>query len=294
MSGIRIGLGQFGSAPLDVATNLSRGVAAVETAAGAGARVVVLPELTSSGYVLDRDLLESVAESADAGGPALNAWSAAAARHGVTVVAGFPERSADRLYNAAAVFGPDGSLAGVYRKLHLFAGETGVFDPGDRGLPVFAVGDLRLGVLICYDLRFPEALRILAVQGADLVAVPSAWVGGFDRDAGAEIGQVRTVRVLANLNAVPIACASQVGTAGPFTFLGSSVAVDPFGRDVRAPASRSETATVVTGLDRGLLAMARDRGEGMSPLAQRRTDVYEPLLGYRPHNWSGADDGNGR
>lgn len=292
MSVTRIGLAQLDIAALDVEGNVAASVVAAEEAVAAGASVVVLPELASSGYVLDSTLLQDTAEDTDDPGPALAAWSACAGRLGATIVAGFPERSGDRLYNAAAVFGPDGTLAGVYRKLHLFAGEVGVFSPGDRGLPVFEVGGLRLGVLICYDLRFPETLRIHAVRGVDLVAVPTAWVGGFDTEADpeADIGQVRTVRVLANLSATPVACASQVGQTGPFSFLGSSLTVDPFGRDVAGPADRRRPGVLLAELDSALVRLARDRGEGISPLTQRRTDVYGELLGYpdAPHRQEGA------
>lgn len=289
MTGVRIGLAQLSLAPLDVASNIERTVAAVEKAAADGADVVVLPELASSGYVLHEPTLRSVAERTDRPGAALRAWADVAAATRTTVVAGLPESDGDALYNTAVVLGPDGRVVTRYRKLHLFAGEVGVFTPGDLGLPVAEVGGLRLGVLVCYDLRFPEALRIHAARGVDLVAVPTAWVGGFDAEDGAtEIGQVRTVRVLANLNATPVACASQVGSAGPFAFLGSSVLVDPFGNDVAAPASRTEESVTVLELDTDLVRRARDRGEGISPLKQRRTDVYDELLGYAPTQEEGS------
>ena len=282
MTTLRVGLAQLALAPLEVEANVTRTVDAVEKAAADGARVVVLPELASSGYVLDEPLVRPLAEDVTRPGPALTAWSEVAARTGTTVVAGFPEVEDGRLYNAAAVLGPDGSLLATYRKLHLFAGEQDVFTPGDHGLPVVEVDGLRLGVLVCYDLRFPEALRIHALRDVDLVVVPTAWVGGFDApDAAAtDIGQVRTARVMANVNATPLACASQVGQAGPFSFLGSSVLIDPFGTDVAPPASRTEESVVVLDLDRTQLGLARHRGEGMSPLDQRRTDVYAELLGY--------------
>lgn len=282
MSTLRVGLAQLALAPLDVEANVAHAVDAVEKAAADGARVVVLPELASSGYVLHEPLVRPLAEDVTRPGPALTAWSAVAARSGTTVVAGFPEVEEDRLYNSAAVFGPDGELMAVYRKLHLFSDELEVFTPGDHGLPVVEVDGLRLGVLVCYDLRFPEAVRIHAVRDVDLVVVPTAWVGGFDAfDARAtDIGQVRTARVMANVNATPLACASQVGQAGPYEFLGSSVLIDPFGTDVAAPASRTEESVVVLDLDRTRLHSARHRGEGMSPLDQRRTDVYGALLGY--------------
>lgn len=281
MTTLRVGLAQLSLGALDVERNVAHTVDAVEKAAAEGARVVVLPELASSGYVLHEPLLRPVAEDVARPGPALTAWSGVAAHSGTTVVAGFPEIADGRLYNAVAVFGPDGVLCGHYRKLHLFAGEQDVFSPGDLGLPVVEVDGLRLGVVVCYDLRFPEAVRIHALRGVDLVAVPTAWVGGFDvPDVAADIGQVRTARVMANVNATPLACASQVGRAGPFEFLGSSVLVDPFGTDVAPPASRTEESVVVLDLDLNRLDRARNRGAGISPLAQRRTDVYGELLGY--------------
>lgn len=281
MTTLRVGLAQLSLGALDVERNVAHTVDAVEKAAAEGARVVVLPELASSGYVLHEPLLRPVAEDVARPGPALTAWSGVAARTGTTVVAGFPEIASGRLYNAVAVFGPDGARCGHYRKLHLFAGEQDVFSPGDLGLPVVEVDGLRLGVVVCYDLRFPEAVRIHALRGVDLVAVPTAWVGGFDvPDGAADIGQVRTARVMANVNATPLACASQVGRAGPFEFLGSSVLVDPFGTDVAPPASRTEESVVVLDLDLTRLDRARNRGAGISPLAQRRTDVYGELLGY--------------
>jgi|SRR5882757_4042439 len=284
MRPLRIGLAQLDLDALDIEANVARTMAAIEQAAATGATIVVLPELANTGYVLDHTLLALAAEEVDADGLAITAWSTAAARLDVTVVAGFAERDGDRLYNSAVILGPDGAVAAHYRKLHLFAGESDVFTPGDLGLPMAEVAGIQLGVLICYDLRFPEALRIHAVEGADLVAVPTAWVGGFDRDKEPQedIGQVRTVRVLANLNATPVACASQVGQTGPFEFLGSSLVVDAFGQDVAPPAARDAAGVTVADLDLGQVALARTRGDGMSPLTQRRLDVYDELLGYRP------------
>lgn len=284
MNTIRIGLAQLALAALDVEQNVQRTVSAVEEAAAAGATLVVLPELASTGYVLDYDGLLPVSESVDEPGPALSAWSACAARLGVGVIGGFAERDGDRLYNSAIAFDSSGGVVGHYRKLHLFAGEADVFLPGDLGLPVCYIDGLRVGLLICYDLRFPESTRILAVEKVDLIAVPTAWVGGFDQTGTEDslaIGQVRTVRVLSNLNGTPVACASQVGQTGPFSFLGSSVVVDPFGNDVSPPMSRLDEEVSVVHLDRNLLARARDRGDGIAPLRQRRTDVYGEQLGYR-------------
>lgn len=283
MSAVRVGLCQLSLEPLDVASNVEATVRAATEAAGAGAAVVVLPELASSGYVLDRELVAPLAESADEPGRSLTAWRECARTLGITVVAGFPEKHDDRLFNSAVVIDPEGGIAGVYRKLHLFAGEHGVFEPGDTGLPVFEVAGVRLGVLICYDLRFPEAVRILALQDADLLAVPAAWVGGFDAYAEGDlpIGQVRNARVQAGLNSVAIACASQVGQSGVFSFLGSSLVVDAYGRELSGPCDLVKQETPVVDLDLAHVRQARERGAGLSPLASRRTDVYSETLGYR-------------
>lgn len=285
MPRVRIGIAQLACAPLDVAENVVRTTAALLSAAAGGADVVVLPELAATGYVLDRGALLERAESTEAPGLVLSAWSAAAREHGLVIVGGFAERDGDRLFNSVAVIGPDGAIEGTYRKLHLFGRERDVFAPGDHGLPIFEVAGARLGVVVCYDLRFPEAVRILALRDADVVAVPTAWVAGFDVSVPvsptASIGQVDGALVQGNLNSVFVACADQVGTAEPFTFLGRSVVVDPYGRPVLGPLDATEPGVHVVEIDTGTVRAARHRGPGISPLEDRRTDVYGELLGYR-------------
>jgi predicted amidohydrolase len=286
VSRLGIGIAQLACAPLDVAANVATTTAALHAAAGRGARLVVLPELAATGYVLDREALLDRAESTEAPGPVLSAWSAAARERGIVVVGGFAERDGDRLYNSVAVIGPDGRIAGTYRKLHLFGRERDVFAPGDVGLPVFEIAGLRLGVVVCYDLRFPEAVRILALRDVDLVAVPTAWVAGFDKATPAasttgSIGQVDGALVQGNLNSVFLACADQVGTADPFTFLGRSVLVDPYGQATVGPLDPVAEDLVVVEIDTDDVRSARHRGPGISPLEDRRTDVYGDLLGYR-------------
>ncbi len=243
----------------------------------------MLPELAATGYVLDRDALLDRAESTQAPGPVLSAWCAAARECGTVVVGGFAEMDGDRLFNSVAVIGPDGRIAGTYRKLHLFGRERDVFTPGDHGLPVFEVAGLRLGVVVCYDLRFPEAVRILALRDVDLVAVPTAWVAGFDKATSptGSIGQVDGALVQGNLNSVFLACADQVGEAEPYTFLGRSVLVDPYGRATVGPLDPVAEDLVVVEIDTDDVRRARHRGPGISPLEDRRTDVYGELLGYR-------------
>jgi N-carbamoylputrescine amidase len=282
---LTVGLAQLVCVPLDREHNVAAACAATAEAAARGAAIVVLPELVTSGYVLDQAGLRAQAESPARPGPGLSALQAAAARHRITVVAGFPELDAERLYNSAAVITPDGQIAAVYRKLHLFSAENHVFDAGDAGLPIVAVEGVRIAPLICFDLRFPEVVRILSVRGVDLITVPTAWVPGFDADStDAEIGQVRTARVLANLNAVALGCASQAGAP----FLGSSVLIDAFGRPVAGPADRDRPGLLLGELDLAVGDAARTRGTGLSVIGQRRTDVYDHLLGYHDATFPGG------
>jgi predicted amidohydrolase len=186
------------------------------------------------------------------------------------------ERAGRSIYNAAVLVGPDG-VALHYRKLHLFADEKRVFAPGDRGLPVASTPHGTIGLCVCYDLRFVETLRILALSGADLVCVPTAWVAGFDEsrwDRDGYCPQARAALVQANLNQVFIACASQAGAQAEHTFLGSSIVGDPFGRCLAGPLSGDHDDVSVAEIDLGDVAGARDRGNGIRPREDRRTDVY--------------------
>lgn len=279
----RVALVQMPACAGDVDGNAHESGAAIAAAADAGAAIVVLPELVASGYVPQRDVLWPVAESVRHPGPCLKAWMTAARDHKVTVIGGFPERDGEHLFNSAAVIDPHGHIASVYRKLHLFGPEWECFTPGDQGLQVVEVGGLAIGVLVCYDLRFPEALRILALKGAQLIAVPTAWVGGFDKEVAPDdrIGQVDGAIVQANLSQVFVGCADQVGRTAEHAFLGRSVAVDPFGQVIGAIASPTEPQTLMFEVDPGMVERARHRGPGIDPFDNRRTDVYGDFLGYQ-------------
>jgi predicted amidohydrolase len=178
----------------------------------------------------------------------------------------------------------DGSIAGIYRKLHLFGDERHVFIPGDRGLPIVELAGARIGVLVCYDLRFPEVARILALRGAELLAVPTAWVAGFDPNLGdgPRIPHVDGALVQANLNQVFIACTDMIGRDGHTSFLGRSFVADPYGVPVVGPLSATDPEDVIATIDVRDAHAAADRGPGISPRRDRRTDVYGDLLGYRP------------
>jgi predicted amidohydrolase len=163
---------QFSPAFLDVTANLRM---LAEYLEACPADLVVLPELCTTGYFFhDSEQLRSVAETVD--GPTCTFFREAAREQNRAIVAGFAERSGDAVFNSAVTVFPDGGMH-VYRKVHLFAEEKRHFTPGDTGFPVIRWGDrLHLGVMICYDWRFPEAARTLALKGAQVIAHPSNLV----------------------------------------------------------------------------------------------------------------------
>jgi predicted amidohydrolase len=276
----RMAVAQLELLPGALEDNRARTVAAIEEAAANGAELVVLPELASSGYALGT--LEAVAAAAEpVPGPTTEAWAAAAAGR-CAVVGGVCERDGDAIFNGVAVLAPDGTVAERYRKLHLFDQEQVLFAPGDAGLPVVDLPFGRVGVAVCYDLRFVETLRILALRGADVVAVPTAWTGGFDPNPPADgvIDQVRAAMVQANLNSVYVLCASRVGDDGDVHYLGSTCVVDPYGRFLLEPCNDRDEAVVVIDVDVETARAAKIRAPRIRPLADRRTDVYDELLGY--------------
>jgi N-carbamoylputrescine amidase len=174
------------------------------------------------------------------------------------------------------VVGPDG-MALHYRKLHLFRDEKGAFAPGDLGLPVAELPFGRVGLCVCYDLRFVETVRVLALSGAELICVPTAWVTGFDKERWDERGlapQAHGALLQANLSQVFIACASQVGNVNGLELLGSSVICDPFGKLVAGPLSGAEPGIELARIELDSVEHAQVRDPLIRPREDRRTDVY--------------------
>lgn len=261
--------------------NRSRTLDLIAAAAADGADLVILPELAIPGYVLDAEGLAAAAE--DVQGSTFAAWHAAARRLGIHVAGGFCEHDGGRLYNSAMLVAPSG-LALHYRKLHLFDLEQTIFSPGDRGLPIAETPQGTVGLCVCYDLRFVEVLRALSLAGADVAAVPTAWVGGFDRrPRGADglIAQARGAAVQANLDQIAVACASQAGVVAGVRFLGSSLIADPFGDIIAGPLDEDTEGIVAADITRERLAAAKERSARIRPRADRRTDVYGVALGGR-------------
>ncbi|MET7333750.1 nitrilase-related carbon-nitrogen hydrolase [Nonomuraea sp. NPDC005650] len=266
------------------AGNRALAVLRARAAFEAGAGIVVLPELAISGYVVDPLLARSVAEPLD--GPSLAALGEVAAAYDGLVVYGFSEIDGANLYNSVVAAGPSGPIL-HYRKLHLFDREKDVFTPGDLGLPVAETPHGVIGLCICYDLRFVEVMRLLSLQGADLVIAPAAWVGGFDRTvpAAGATRHVDSVLAQANLDQVAVVAVSQVAGAshgGPAT-LGGSIACDAYGELLAGPLSRTAADSAMAEIDLAAVRAAQIRGAAIHPRTDRRTDVYS--LHHRGESW---------
>jgi predicted amidohydrolase len=270
----RVALCQVSGPPYEAAANRDRSVAAAERAFADAADIVVLPELIVPGYGTDAARMADHAEALD--GPTVTAWTELAARHDGLVAGGFCERDGERIFNTAVLVGGDGVLL-HYRKLHLFGHEKGTFTPGDLGLPVADTAAGRIGLCVCYDLRFVETTRILALRGADLILVPTAWVTGFDDRRWDDDGmapQARGALLQANLSQAYIACASQAGVFGELELLGSSILATPRGELALGPLPGDCDQVATAAIDVGEARRAQERAELVSPRRDRRTDVY--------------------
>lgn len=233
---------------------------------GDGPALLIMPELFLTGYNIGADRLAEAAEAFD--GPSAQRASAIARRHGTALLYGYPERGADgKLYNSALLVGGDGGMLANTRKLHLFGDmERTVFTPGARICELAVIGGLRVGVLICYDVEFPETVRSLALQGADLVAVPTALMRPYDFVARV------LVRARAYENQVFVAYANRTGSEGALDYVGESCIIAPDGAEL-ARAGAGETVISAT-LDGGALAASR---VALPYLADRRPDIYPGL-----------------
>ncbi len=253
-----IACAQFAAAPGDLAANAGRVDALAREAADRGAALVVFPETCLSGY-LPAGEIEPLAVAAD--GPELGAVAETARAARIWVALGFAERGADgRRASSIAVVGPDGRLAAVRRKAHLFGSEPRWASPADDAR-VFDLGGVRCGAWICYDARFPELARRLALDGATLGLVAAAWLG----PAGEwELA----VRARAMDNGIFVAAAALQGEARGMRFRGASLVADPHG-EVIARAAPGD-GVIMAVYDDAAIAECRAR---LPLLDHRRADL---------------------
>ncbi|MGH3252479.1 MAG: carbon-nitrogen hydrolase family protein [Trebonia sp.] len=260
----RVAAWQCPPGPLDVAGNLRRLDAVCASAAAQQVEVLVTPEMFASGYAITRAEVVRLAEGA--GGPTEAAVSEIARRHRLAIVYGYPERAPgdgagnDRVYNAAAMIGPDGVVRGRHRKVHLYGDvDRAQFAANPERPRAFDFGGSRVGMLICYDVEFPEAVRSLAVDGARAVLVPTANMTGYE-----EVQEI-LVRARACENNCGVVYANYCGADDVFEYNGLSTICGPRG-EVLAQAGGKTEELIIADLP------------GQSPatyLADRRADLYD-------------------
>jgi predicted amidohydrolase len=212
-------------AATDCAANLKRIGELVDEAAAAGTDVVVLPEGSMHDFGPTDLALGPIAQVI--GGEFTTELAGLAKRHGIAIVAGMFERSDDpeRPYNTVVVVGPDGGVRAAYRKVHLYDSfgyrESDRLVAGDIAPTVVALGEVTVGVMTCYDLRFPEFARAIVDAGADVLLVPAAWVRGpLKEDHWETLLRARAIE-----NTVYVVAAGQTGRS----YVGLSMIIDPLG-----------------------------------------------------------------
>jgi N-carbamoylputrescine amidase len=271
----------------DPNSNLEKAEWKIREAAGRGAEIICLQELFRTEYFCVEENAELFALAEPVPGPTTGRLSALAAELGVVLIAPlFERRAAGVFHNTAAVLDADGTLVGIYRKMHIpddpLYYEKFYFTPGDLGFRNFDTRAGRIGVLVCWDQWYPEAARLSAMNGAGILFYPTAigWHPSEKaRDGAAQLDAWRTIqRAHAIANGVYVAAVNRVGHEGPtdggLEFWGSSFVADPFGQ-VIAEASTEMEETVIVECDPERAEQVR---RDWPFFRDRRIDAYGPIL----------------
>ncbi|MFO0819916.1 MAG: carbon-nitrogen hydrolase [Pirellulales bacterium] len=263
--------------------NVEKAVARIGEAAARGAQIICLQELFHGQYPCQTEDHARYAEAEPIPGPSSDALGEAARRHGVVVVGSlFEKRAAGVYHNTATVHDADGKLLGLYRKMHIpddpLYYEKFYFIPGDLGFKAFETKFGRIGVCVCWDQWFPEAARLTALAGAEILFYPTAI--GWLPDEKATYGPSQhaawetMMRSHAIANGVFVAAPNRVGSEGKLQFWGASFVSDPYG-NVLQRASHDQEEILVVPCDLSLVDTARTHWPF---LRDRRIDAYEGLL----------------
>ena len=260
----------------DLDGNRELALAAIAEAVEHGADVIVLPELTTSGYMFE-SAEEAASVALDPDHEILREWGAAASANGVIVAGGFAERGEDgRTYNSAAVFDPTG-LRTVYRKLHLWDREKLWFAPGEQPPPVIDTAVGKLSVIVCYDVEFPELTRMVALAGTQLLVIPTNWPL-MERPDGERPAEVVIAMAAARGNRMAVACADRTGVERDQSWTGCStiIGADGWVAAEKAGAEALTRGPVTADLDLDI-ALDKRYTELADVFADRRPSLYGAL-----------------
>ena len=278
---VKIGLVQMACSALPE-ENFEKAVSGIRQASEQGAKIVCLQELFRSRYFCQREDVSNFDLAEPIPGPSVEALSRLSRELDTVIIASlFEKRAAGLYHNTAVVLDPKEGLAGSYRKMHIpddpYYYEKFYFTPGDLGFRSHKTSAGNLGVLICWDQWFPEAARLTALAGADIVFYPTAigWLEGENEEMNAaQHSAWETVqRGHAVANGVFVAAVNRVGVEGALQFWGQSFVADPFGR-VLAKASATEEQTLLVDCD---LSAIEETRRNWPFLRDRRVETYEGL-----------------
>jgi agmatine deiminase len=253
----------------------------IEQAAKLGAQIVCLQELYRTRYFPQQENQDAKSFAETIPGKSTELFSELAKKHRIVIIAPLFEKSKEgKFYNTAVIIGCDGEIMGTYRKVHIpydpYFYEKDYFEAGDTGYQVFETSFARVGVLICYDQWFPEAARINALRGADIIFYPTAigYVKGYTSADGDWHDAWRTVqRAHAISNGIHVAAVNRVGEEDELEFWGGSFICDSFGKVVVEASTTKEEVLIAT-LD---LGKNKKIQEGWGFLRNRRPDTYKQL-----------------
>ena len=263
-------------------TNLKKAIAGINEAAKRGAKIVCLQELFRSQYFCQVEDIELFKLAETIPGPSTEAISKAARKNEVVVIASlFEKRAAGVYHNTAVIIDASGKVVGKYRKMHIpddpLFYEKFYFTPGDLGFQTHVTTYGRVGTLVCWDQWFPEAARLTALKGAELLFYPTAigWLPDEKEEMNlAQHSAWETIqRAHAIANGVYVVVVNRVGHEGKLTFWGQSFVADPFGRILsRASADKEEVLVVECDLTR-----IEETRQNWPFLRDRRIDAYDGL-----------------
>lgn len=270
---VRIAAVQLEPRLMEVERNLKLMTDQLRLAAAEGAKLVIFPEAAVTGYCFET-LEEALPYAETLPGPSTEAFAKVCKETQACAIYGTLEKSGSKLFNSVALVGPDGMI-GSYRKTHLpYLGIDRFTNHGDRPYEVFEAAGLRVGMLICYDGGFPEAVRCLALAGADLVALPTNW------PPGGECQAEHTPNARAHENQIYYVACNRVGSERGFNFIGWSKICEPGGKTL-AEAPHTNSTIIYADVDPAIARAKRivrvpDR-HIVDRFADRRPDLYGPI-----------------